>query len=198
MWRVNVEREAHLGGCNMKMARLLLMGVGAVVGAVVLQGCAGGSQLTYASGAAPAAQPAPAAKKDYVNAGTKDDLEATMAALNKQMQPGGIFQYTSSSDRSVVDSHLKDMLELLTKNGPFQQMSPTAQDRMMQDQNTINELLARNDSNRIVCTTETPTGTHFPQKVCRTYGEIQLQREAARNMMRNSNMQGHATSGGGL
>lgn len=181
----------------MKIARLLLSCAGVLAVACGLQGCAENSQLTYANGAAPAEQPAQTPKKDYVNAGTKEDLEATMAAVNKQMQPGGIFQYTSPSDRNIVNSHLNDMLNLLTQHGSFKQMNSTAQDRMMQDQNTINELLARNDSNRLVCTTETPTGTHFPQKVCRTYGQMQMQREAARNMLRNSNNEGHALNSGG-
>lgn len=182
----------------MKIARVLLVCVGASALAFGLQGCAENSQLTYASGAAPAEQPAQAPKKDYVNAGNKEDLEATIAAVSKQMQLGGIFQYTSPSDRNVVNAHLNDMLNLLTQHGPFKQMSPTAQDRVMQDQNTINQLLARNDSNRLVCSTETPTGTHFPQKVCRTYGQIQMQREAAHNMLRNSNLEGHPKDGGGL
>lgn len=175
---------------------MICMGTLALVSG--LQGCAANGQLTYADGAAPStpsAQPAQAPKKDYVSAGTKEDLEATIAAVNKQMQPGGMFQYTSPSDRNVVNSHLNDMLNLLTQHGTFKQMNPTAQDRMLQDQNIINELLARNDSNRLVCTTETPTGTHFPQKVCRTYGEIQMQRDAAHNMLRNSNLEGHPITG---
>ena len=181
----------------MKIARMLLVCAGVSALALGLQGCAENSQLTYASGAAPVEQPAQAPKKDYVNAGTKEDLETTIAAVNKQMQPGGIFQYTSPSDRNMVNAHLSDMLNLMTQHGPFKQMNPTAQDRVMQDQNTVNQLLARNDSNRLVCSTETPTGTHFPQKVCRTYGQIQMQREAAHNMLRNSNQEGHALNSGG-
>lgn len=183
----------------MKIARLLLICTGASMLALGLQGCAANDQVTYANGAAPPPeQPAQAPKKDYVNAGTKEDLETTIAAVNKQMQPGGIFQYTSPSDRNVVNSHLNDMLGLLTQHGSFNQMNQITQDRMMQDQNTVNELLAHNDSNRLVCTTETPTGTHFPQKVCRTYGQIQMQRNAAQNMLRNSNLEGHPKNGGGL
>lgn len=179
----------------MKIAKLLLVFTGASALILGLQGCAANDQVTYAAGAAPAEQPTQAPKKDYVNAGTKEDLEATIAAVNKQMQPGGLFQYTSPSDRNLVSTHLNDMLNLLTQHGSFKQMSPTAQDRMMQDQNTINELLARNDSNRLVCTTETPTGTHFPQKVCRTYGQIKMQQDAAHNMLRNSNLEGHQLNG---
>lgn len=184
-------------GEGMKIAKMLVICMGTLGLAFGMGGCAANGQLTYANGAAPAAQPAQAPKKDYVNAGTKEDLEATMAAVNKQMQPGGIFQYTNPSDRNVVKSHLDDMLNLLTQHGPFKEMNASAQDRMMQDQNTINELLARNDSNRLVCDTETPTGTHFPQKVCRTYGQIQMQRAAAGNMLRNSNNEGHPFNSGG-
>ncbi|MGH8146656.1 MAG: hypothetical protein ACREPY_10015 [Rhodanobacteraceae bacterium] len=154
---------------------------------IVLQGCAqtGGTQPDTTQAASVPMQTTSASVsssktaaipendgKPVVTADTKDNFEAVAAAIRKEMQPGGRFAFVTKTGRQTVDAGLMDMGTLFDQYGGVDKMGPAAQGRLLQDQNSINEILARYDSNRRICWKETPVGTHFPTTVCRTLGEI--------------------------
>jgi hypothetical protein len=56
---------------------------------------------------------------------------------------------------------------------------------LMQTENTLNRSVASNDpSDRMICTWETPTGTHFKRKHCITPRQAEKQRADARRTYR--------------
>jgi len=179
-------------GVHVNISSALLYSL--MIGSLVLQGCAATSSTR--SDAAPAAgvpaQTAASAAsgsklagatvpesdgKPVIAADTKDNFDAVAAAIRQEMQSGGRFAFVSKTGRQTVDTKLSDMGNLFSQYGSVQKMDPAAQKRLLGDQNSINEVLARYDNNRRVCWQETPVGTHFPKTVCRTLGQIQNERE---------------------
>ena len=58
-------------------------------------------------------------------------------------------------------------------------MNDATKTELFNDQEAINGILTKDDSNRVVCSYERPLGSLIPQKTCRTYGEIQRQQHEA-------------------
>lgn len=175
----------------------------AVSGALLLQGCAqtGGVKADSPPTADVATAPAPAAVamsakstaaipeyegKPVVAADTKDHFDAVAAAIRQQMDAGGRFSFVTKDGRASVNSHLDDMGLLFTQYGSVQGMPALAKTKLLNDQNAINEVLARYDGDRVVCHDEVPVGTHFPKRVCLTLRQIQQQNYNAQQMMRES------------
>lgn len=170
------------------------------IGALVLQGCAttGGSTQPAATQVSAPAQTAaasvPVSKpsttaipendgQPVVKADTKDNFDAVATAVRQQMQPGGRYAFVDKTGRETVEAKLGDMGTLFGQYGSVNKMDPAAQQQLLADQNAINEVLARYDSNRRICWHETPVGTLFPKTVCRTLGQIQSEhRDAQHNL----------------
>lgn len=174
-----------------------------LIGALILQGCATSSGARSDSAPAatvPSQTAASAASGSYladatvpesdgkpvIAADTKDNFDAVAAAIRQEMQSGGRFGFVSKSGRQTVDIRLADMGDLFSQYGSINKMDPAAQNRLLRDQNSINEVLARYDNNRRICWQETPVGTHFPKTVCRTLGQIQSERENSRHNLDQS------------
>jgi hypothetical protein len=114
-----------------------------------------------------------------VKATTKDDFAAVVAAVHQQMGQGGRWQYIDNRGRETIDGRFADMQALFNQYGSVDKMDSTAQVRLYNDQEAVNDILTRDDANRKVCHEEEPIGTHIPQRVCRTYGEIAAERQNA-------------------
>lgn len=190
-------------------------------GALMMQGCAqtesvrddmptmatatttNAAPLAAASGKAAVAIPEDAKGKPIVAADNKEDFDAIAAAIRKEMQPGGRFGFVAPSGRATVNSGLSDMATEFDLYGSVGKMDPAAKARLLADQNSINEVLARYDSDRRICWQETPVGTHFPRTVCRTLGEIQREKENGQHFMNQSSQlqrqmqEAHAVQAGG-
>lgn len=121
--------------------------------------------------------------KPVVKADTKANFEAVAQAVRQQMQPGGRFAFVDKAGREMVTTRLADMQALFNQYGVVNRMDPRATERLLADQNAINEVLARYDGNRRICWQETPVGTHFPRTVCQTLAEIQAQRVNSKQSM---------------
>lgn len=189
-------------------------------GALMMQGCAqtesvrndiptkatttttNAAPLAAANGQTAVAIPEDAKGKPVVAADNKENFDAIAAAIRQQMQPGGRFGFVASSGRATVNSGLNDMAAEFDRYGSVDKMDPAAKARLLADQNSINEVLARYDSDRRICWQETPVGTHFPRTVCRTLGEIQREKENGQHFMNQTNQlqrqmqEAHATGGG--
>lgn len=206
---VRVDLCAHLEvGWIMKVSGWLVPV--AAMAAFALQGCAQTGDVradaVQAAVPAPTFAPAPAAAgqpaavipendkgKPVIAADTKDHFEAVAAAVEQQMKPGGRWEFVSKEGRQTIGQRFIDMQALFDQYGSVDKMDNGARARLLDDQNVINQTLVRYDGNRLVCAEETPVGTHFPKKVCRTYGEIQSQQNDAQFMMRQ-NSKNHPTT----
>lgn len=172
----------------MKTSKWLVV---AVVGLAMLQaGCAteGGGNVVAARSSQQ--QPTgPVEGKTIVDAKTKDDFAATAAAIRQQMGPGGHWQYASKLEKEKVDQHLNDMQSLFEQYGSVDQMDNATKIRLFNDQEAVNQILAKNDDRRLVCTSELPVGSHLPVKTCRTYGQIERERENAQRFLNQATPQ---------
>ena len=172
------------------------------IGALVLQGCvdtgvradaqsAGTPARSVAAASAAPAAPTTAIPEDngkpVVKADTKDNFEAIVAAIHQQMQPGGRWQYINQSESSTLDNTFADMGKLYDQFGSVDKMDDNAKMRLLTDQGTVNAILTRKDGERLVCKSELPVGSHLPVKTCRTYAQIQAERNDAQEFFRTHN-----------
>lgn len=65
------------------------------------------------------------------------------------------------------------------------------------DTTPLEEVVAAEHESAVICTKERVTGSHFPQKVCRTRAEIAAQREASQNALNRNNSTGFGANSGG-
>lgn len=135
-----------------------------------------------------------AQKKTVVRADTKKNFEAVVAAIHKEMEPGGRWQYLDSGERSTIDNNFADMQKLYDQFGSVDNMDDTAKSHLVADQNRINAILANNDSNRLICEYHSRVGTHFPVKTCKTYAQMRAEENNAQEFMRIRNAKGTAAT----
>lgn len=121
-----------------------------------------------------------AADTGTVKADNKAAFEAVAAAVRQQLEPGGRWQYTSKLEKEQVNQHLDDMQALFDRLGTVAQMGDAAKARLFNDQEAVNEILTKRDDQHMICTEETPTGSHIPKRICRTYGAIRREQDNAR------------------
>lgn len=139
--------------------------------ALSLGGCSGSAPVRYADGAEPPADTGTNAT--HVDAGTKADLAATIAAVHKEMRPGGRWQYATAEDRVALSANFAVMQKLFDQYGTIDDMDGHARQRMLDAQNNVNAILTHDDGNRLICELKRPIGSHLPVKTCNTYAELQ-------------------------
>lgn len=165
-----------------------------------VQGCAPSGNARAGASPAVTTRPASAAPatgaafptngedKVAVRADTRQRFEAVAAAVRQEMSPGGRFEFVSGLERDTVDHRLADMQALFDRFGTVDEMDADSKVRLFNDQEKINGILTRNDSNREVCIREMPMGTHFPKIVCQTYGELRRQQEGNSDYLHRGNL----------
>jgi hypothetical protein len=187
----------------MKTSPLLILAV--ITGALALQGCAetGATRPnSMQSAAAPARTAAPTAAvpeengKPVVKADSKENFDAVAAAIQQQMQPGGRWQYINRRERATIDGSFADMRVLYDKFGSVDKMDQSAKIRLLADQSTVNAILTKKDGDRLICETNTPVGSHFPVKTCKTYAQVQAEQRNAQQFLEDRNTTGRASTKG--
>ena len=135
--------------------------------------------------------------KPAVNAKNKDDFTAVVAAVHKEMLPGGRYDLIDQKERSDVDSHLTDMQTLFDKYNTVDQMDPNDKIRLFNDQEAVNATLTRRDNKRLICQSIAPVGSHIPRTTCITYGQkMQQERQKVRFMDDMKHVQNGRPGGG--
>ncbi|HJU09067.1 MAG TPA: hypothetical protein VJ727_11375 [Rhodanobacteraceae bacterium] len=115
-----------------------------------------------------------------VKADNKAAFESVAAAVRQQLQPGGRWEYTSKLEKEQVNQRLDDMQALFEQFGTVNKMDQNTKARLFNDQEAVNEILTKRDDRHLVCESVEPIGTHIPQRVCRTYGDIRHEQDNAR------------------
>lgn len=174
----------------MKTSGLVVVVMLAACG-LALQGCAGTGSLTYANGAAPPPTQTGSSNsgKAIVRADNKESFEAIVAAIHKQMAPGGRWQFVDKGERATIDGSFADMSELYNQYGSVDKMNSAAKARLLADQNTVNAVLTKKDGDRLICKNEVPVGSHLPIRTCRTYAQIEQERRQAQSGLMRLNQQ---------
>lgn len=142
--------------------------------------------------------PAVAADKPdpAVNADTNDAFQAVSAWVRKEMEPGGRYSHVTESERSRVDQRLDEMGALLERNGAVANMGDADKTVMFNSQEEVNAILARHDSERVICKNVMPVGSHIPVKQCTTAGEMEARRRKDGDYLRRTQGTPQLKSGG--
>ena len=114
---------------------------------------------------------------------TLDGFHHDAAAIRDGMKPGGRYEFLKESDRYRVDTNLDKMEALLQKHAGENDLGTHDKIALANAQEEVNAILRHNDSNRLVCESRAPVGSHLPVKTCRTFGEIELRRKSAQRTM---------------
>jgi len=104
------------------------------------------------------------------------DQEAT--EIRASMHPGGRYEFLKADDKTKVEARLNSMHALLEKHAGQNDLNSSDKIALVNAQEEVNSILKHNDSNRLVCESRAPIGSHLPVKTCRTYGDIEQQRQA--------------------
>ena len=143
--------------------------IGVLAGAVLLQ-----MGMTHAT-----------KTETIVKAENKADFAAVVSAVQSQMVPGGRYGFVDKKEREDVNHGLGYMQNLFDKYGTVAGMDQKTQMDLFNHQEAVNAILTRRDSNRLVCESVAPMGSHIPRKTCRTYGEIEQEHQNTRQLMDN-------------
>ena len=127
---------------------------------------------------------------------TFDTFKQDAARIRQQMRAGGVYEHTSATEQSRVETRLGDMYKLLEAHSAQDAMSETDKVALLNAQEEINGILQHNDNNRLVCEHVAPVGSHRPVTTCQTYGEMMVRQENAQKYMQDR-MRTPQTKGGG-
>ena len=119
-------------------------------------------------------------------------------AIRDSMQPGGRYEFLKPEERSRVEARLNTMQALLQSHAGQDDLIKSDKVALINAQEEVNGILKRNDSNRLVCEHRAPIGSHIPVTSCRTYGEVEQQRQDAMKGAQDlSNLRRNPKSTGG-
>jgi hypothetical protein len=120
-----------------------------------------------------------------LKATTKDAFAGVVVDLHKEMQEGGRYADVTERERADVDANLDRMQALFEKSGSVETMGKDEQVALFNAQESVNAILEKRDRDRLICERSATTGSRISTTHCRTYGEIEAQREASQKMMRD-------------
>jgi hypothetical protein len=106
-------------------------------------------------------------------------FEQEATEIRAGMHQGGRYEFLKADDKSRVEARLNSMQALLQKHATQNDLNSNDKITLANEQEEVNAILKHNDSNRLVCESRAPIGSHLPVKTCRTYGEIEQQRQDA-------------------
>ncbi len=123
------------------------------------------------------------APKKIVVASTAQSFAQTEVSIRQQMESGGRFEFIKPSDKAAANTDLDSMLAMLQKSGSVDAMNPTDKVHLLNLQEHLNGILSHSDSERLVCERSNPLGSHIASTTCRTYGEIERNRQQTQKFL---------------
>lgn len=161
-----------------------------------LQGCATTGATAddsgwHATGPNSAVKTTDPSNQAVVKADTKENFEAVAAAIHKQMEPGGRWQFVSPGERTTIDGNFADMQKLYDKYGSVDKMDANAKMQLAADQSSVNAILTKKDGDKLICESSVPVGSHLPVKTCKTFAQIQQEQRNTQNQLMQKTQQGN-------
>ena len=108
-----------------------------------------------------------------VLADTPELFAAQTQRIHESMGSGGRYEFINPTQRKNVDRLLEQMANMLASAGSVDAMNHDMRIKLFNDQEEVNGILRHNDSNRLVCESRAPIGSHIPVTVCHTFGQIE-------------------------
>lgn len=131
--------------------------------------------------------------KPQVKADTKAEFGNVVAAVKREMVPGGRYEFVDSSERKTIDANLAEMQSLFDQFGTVSAMDKDAKFKLYVNQENVDAILTRRDDRRLICKSERPMGSLIPKRTCRTYGAIQRDRQNSQEFMQQQARPGYVS-----
>jgi len=112
-----------------------------------------------------------------------DGFKSESAAIREGMQAGGRYEFLKPTDKGRIESRMASMQAILEAHAGQADLNTRDKISLVNAQEEVNGILKHNDSNRLVCESHAPIGSHLPITTCRTFGEIEEQRRMAMHDM---------------
>ena len=126
------------------------------------------------------------AKEKYhevVNAETQDKFEQIVADVRSGMEAGGRYEFVKPDERVTINAKLAEMDVLFKQSGSVPGMKQPEKIQLYNDQEVVNSILTKRDSDRVICENRLPIGSHIPVTSCHTYGQAQEALRGTRHIM---------------
>jgi hypothetical protein len=130
-----------------------------------------------------------------LTADTKTLFDDQAAAIRQQMQPGGHYEFVSTSERTEVEQNLDRMAAVLGRHAEAKSFSDADKTELLQAQENVNAVLTRNDGRRLICQRERATGSHLGKDKCQTFAERERARRSSETEVRRLQMKSPGPSG---
>jgi len=127
---------------------------------------------------------------------SKADFDTVVAHVRAEMKPDGRFGKLSDSERDSVEDDLKTMGALFDKTPEITAMSADDKRALFNAQEAANATLLKRDGDRLICTKEMRSGSHFPITTCKTARDIERERSNSEEFMRRNQNQQNMMKGG--
>jgi hypothetical protein len=99
------------------------------------------------------------------------------------MEGDGRYAHVKPTERDKVERGLARMQALFDKAGSIDAMGGDDRIALFNAQEAVNAVLELRDRDRLVCERGAVPGSRIVSTTCRTYGEIEAQRDASRKLM---------------
>lgn len=122
-----------------------------------------------------------------LTAQTKVLFDKQADGIRAQIGQGGRYQFIKDDEKRTVEQRLNSIAAILDKHADGSRINDAEKLQIVNAQEEVNAILAQRDSKRLVCERRAPTGSHRPVNTCRTYGEIEQERRATQDLLRQTN-----------
>jgi hypothetical protein len=120
---------------------------------------------------------------EVVNAASDDEFAQVTASVRKEMEDGGRYEFDKPDERSTIDKSIAAMAALFNKKGSVANMTQNDKIALFDNQEKVNAILTKRDSDRVICQNVTPIGSHIPKTTCHTYGQEEEARRGTTHQM---------------
>jgi len=132
-----------------------------------------------------------------VRVDNKAEFSAVAATVQKEMRPGGRYEFVDNKERDAINTRLVDMQSLFDRHDTVALMDMNTKVQLFNDQEAVNGILTRRDDDRLVCERDAPLGSLIPRTTCLTYREAEQRRRDELHYMATLRQVPNANMGAG-
>lgn len=112
-------------------------------------------------------------------------FQAQSQVIRRDLNEGKLYSELDQKQREAVTAALDRIDAALETKGNVAELSGDAKLRVFNDQELVNAILTKGrEDSRLLCTRETPVGSHRPVNSCKTVAERRRDRDRSQDTMR--------------
>lgn len=124
--------------------------------------------------------------KPSLSANDYAGFQAQSQVIRRDLNEGKLYSELDQKQRGEVTAALDRIDAALQSHGNVAALPEETKLRVFNDQELVNTILTKGrDDSRLLCTRETPVGSHRPVNSCKTVAERRRDRERSQDTMRD-------------